>query len=165
VDLRDAAVLGAAEPADERDDVEAEFVPRQGDPALSLGAEGDVVAPAIGGAAAPDQDGQADQAVEGGDDAVALVGGSERPAAAGAGLGQGRQVDLSGREVRRAIGKLPGQDAPQGETKDGYRSSRLCRPRKKVAEGRLTLYYLDEWGSRRPCRPAVAGLCPGSARG
>ncbi len=37
VDLRDAAVLGVAKRADRRDDVEAELVLRQGEPALLLG--------------------------------------------------------------------------------------------------------------------------------
>jgi hypothetical protein len=74
VDLRDAAVLGVAEGADQGDDVEAELVLRQGEAVLLLGAEADPVSGAGGLAAAADLQAQADDPVEGSDGPLGLVG-------------------------------------------------------------------------------------------
>ena len=85
VDLRDAAVLGVAEPADQGDDVEAELVLRQGEAPLLLGAEAGLVAGAVGVAAAADLEAQADQPLQGDDGALGRGGRPERPGAGGAG--------------------------------------------------------------------------------
>ena len=73
VDLGDAAVLGIAEPADRRHDVEAELVIGQGEVGLGLGAVGAEEAGAGGIGTASDRQGQPEDAVEGGDGAVVVV--------------------------------------------------------------------------------------------
>jgi hypothetical protein len=88
MDLRDASVLGMAEGADEGDDVEAELVLGEGEAALLLGAEGNMVAGAVGPATTPDLESEPDRTVEGGDRALGLVGGPEWPAALGTGAGE-----------------------------------------------------------------------------
>ena len=97
VDLRDAAVPGVPQRPDQGDDVQAELVLRQGEAALLLRPERGAMARAGAVTAAPDLDGEADQALRGGDDAVALVRGPERPAAGRADAGGGRQLDLARR--------------------------------------------------------------------
>ena len=93
VDLGDAAVLGMPQGADQGDDVEAELVLGQGVAALLLGSERDVMAGAAGIATAADLEAEPDGAVEGGDGALADVGGPERPTAAGTGAGQRGQFE------------------------------------------------------------------------
>ena len=97
VDLRDAAVLGVAEPADQGDDVEAELVLRQGEAPLLLGPEAGPMAGAVGVAAAADLEPQPDEAVEGGDGAPGLVGRPERPGRRRGRPGCGRAVPGSDR--------------------------------------------------------------------
>jgi hypothetical protein len=67
VDLRDAAVLGVSEPADQRDDVEAELMLRQGIASLLLGAETDPPPRALRVATAAELEVQSDDALQGGD--------------------------------------------------------------------------------------------------
>ena len=84
VDLGDAAVLGVAEHADQGDDVEAEFVLGQGEAPLLLGPEAGLVAGALGIAAAADLEPEPDEALQGHDGPLGLVGRPERPATGGA---------------------------------------------------------------------------------
>jgi hypothetical protein len=93
MDLGDAAVLGMPRGADGGDDVEAELVLGQGDPALPLGAERDTAARAMGVATPPDPEAKPGRAGEGGDGSLGLVGGPERPAAGGADAGGGGQFE------------------------------------------------------------------------
>ena len=135
VDLRDAAVLGVAEAADQGDDVEAELVLRQGEAALLLGPEADPVARAVGVAAAADLEPQPDEAVQGGDGPPGLVGRPERPAAGGAGPRVGGQfqgpVGLGAGTPSRH-GATPRSDAASRSNRlHRPRSNRLCHPRKR----------------------------------
>ena len=67
MDLRDAAVLGVAQGADQGDDVEAELVLRQGEAPLLLGAERDGVAGAERGRGSGGPGAGAGRALQGGD--------------------------------------------------------------------------------------------------
>ncbi len=73
VDLGDAAVLGIAEPADQRHDVESELMIRQGEVGLGLGPIGAEEAGAGGIGAASDGQGQSEDAVESTDGAIVIV--------------------------------------------------------------------------------------------
>ena len=73
MDLGDAAVFGVAEPTDQGDDVEAEFVVGQGEVGFGLGPVGSKEAGTIGVVAAADREGQPGDAVEGGDGAEVVV--------------------------------------------------------------------------------------------
>jgi site-specific DNA recombinase len=75
VDLRHAAALGMPKGADQGDDVEAELVLGQDQPALLLGPQRRAEPSAAAVAAAADLEAQADQPVEGGDGAAGLGGG------------------------------------------------------------------------------------------
>ena len=75
MDLGDAAVLGVAEPTDQGHDVEAEFVIGQGEMGLGLGPVGAEEAGAIEVVTASDGQGQAEDAIEGGDGAEVGVTG------------------------------------------------------------------------------------------
>ena len=97
MDLRDAAVLGMAQATDQGDDVEAELGFGQGEPPLLLGPERGPESRAVGFATPADLDAEAEDAVEGDDGAAVLVGGPERPVAAGAAAGRGGQLQLTGR--------------------------------------------------------------------
>jgi hypothetical protein len=77
VDLGDAAVLGRAEPADGRHDVEAELVVGQGEAGFGLGAIRAQEARAIGVGAASDRQDQAHHVLERGDRAEVMVIGME----------------------------------------------------------------------------------------
>ena len=90
-------MLGVAEAADQREDVEAELVVGQGEVGLGLGPVGRVVARAGEVGAAPDLEGEPQDPIEGGDGAVVGVVRPEGVAALGAvagdrgqGLGAGR---------------------------------------------------------------------------
>ncbi|MFO0957696.1 MAG: hypothetical protein U0800_09570 [Isosphaeraceae bacterium] len=63
-DLRHAAMLGMAEAADQRDDVQAELVLRQDEPAFLLGPEAGLVSGAPGIAAAADLEPQLQGALQ-----------------------------------------------------------------------------------------------------
>jgi hypothetical protein len=111
VDLGDAAVLGVAEPADQGHDVEAELVIGQGEVGLGLGPVGAEEAGTSGIGAASDGEGQAEDAVEGGDGAEVVVVGMEPVLTFGAddedrsqGLGA---VGLGARSRSLAHGKPP----------------------------------------------------------
>ncbi len=81
VDLRHAAVLGVAEPADPCDDVEAELVLRQSEAALLLGAEADPVSGAGGIAAAADLEPQPHETLQGDDGPPGRGGRPQQPGA------------------------------------------------------------------------------------
>ncbi len=91
MDLGDAAVLGIAEVADQGDDVEAELMMGQGIVGFRLGTVGLVEAWAGGVGAAPDEEDQADGALQGGDGAAGFVSIPEGVAARRAAPGQGGQ--------------------------------------------------------------------------
>jgi hypothetical protein len=74
VDLRDAAVLGVSESADQGDDVETELVMRQSKSAFLLGAEADAPALALGVATAAELEVQSHDAFEC-DDGSSWLGG------------------------------------------------------------------------------------------
>src|SRR5260221_8825274 len=119
MDLGDAAVLGMPQGADGGDDVEAELVLGQGDPALLLGSERDTAARAVGIATPPDLEAKPDRAGQGGDGSLGLVGGPERPGASGAGPGEGGQFeDLIGLRAcgPSGHGRTPGVELPPGVT-------------------------------------------------
>src|SRR5256885_6531178 len=97
MDLREAAMLGMTQVPDQGDDVQTELVPRQDEPTLLLGAQGHPESWAIAVAAAANLDAEPDHAVEGGDNAVILVGGPERATARRADPGLGRQLELTRR--------------------------------------------------------------------
>ena len=104
LDLGDAAVLGVAEAADQGDDVEAELVLRQGEPALGFGPVG----PQVGGAAGRCGSGgwcrfRRVHAGERGEGAAVGVVGPHRPAAVRAIVSQGDQVLISLGSPRRAV--------------------------------------------------------------
>src|SRR4051812_1874463 len=86
-----------AEPPDPGEDVETELGSGQGEPPLRLGPERGPESRAAGIATPADLDAEAGDAVEGDDGAAVLVGGPERPVAAGAAAGQGGQLQLAGR--------------------------------------------------------------------
>ena len=97
VDLGDAAVLGMAEPTDQGHDVEAELVIGQGEVGLGLGPVGAEEAGAIGIGTASDGQGQAEDAVEGGDGAEVVVAGPGPVLTFGA-------VERDGDQAQGAIG-------------------------------------------------------------
>jgi site-specific DNA recombinase len=90
VDLRDAAMLGVAESTDRGDDIETEFVLRQGEPPLLLGPQAGAMARAVGVAAAADLEAQQDQPLQGHDGPLGRGRGPERPGAGGTGPRVGR---------------------------------------------------------------------------
>ena len=111
VDLGDAAVFGIAEPTDQGHDVEAELVIGQCEVGLGLGAVGAEEARAGGIGAAPDRQGQPEDAVEGADGAVVVVPGLGPVPAFGAvekdrGEGQGA-IGLRARSSSFAHGGPP----------------------------------------------------------
>ena len=91
MDLGGGAVVGVAESSDEGQDVEAELVVRQGEPALGLGPVGPQAQGAVGGVAAADAQGEPEDAVEPGDGAVVGVVGAGGALAVRAGDGYGRE--------------------------------------------------------------------------
>jgi hypothetical protein len=93
MDLGGAPVLGAAQGADQGDDVEAELVLREGEAALRLGAERDGTSGTSRVATAADPEPEPDRADQGGDGPLGLVGGPERSPAGGAGPRQYGQLD------------------------------------------------------------------------
>ena len=97
MDLGYAAVLGIAEPADQRHDVEPELVIGQGEVGLGLGPVGSEEAGARGIGAASDGQGQPEDAVEGADGAVVIVVGIGPVLAFGA-------VEEDRSEGQRAVG-------------------------------------------------------------
>ena len=92
MDLRDAAVLGVAEPAGQGDDIQAELVLGQGETPPLLGAQAGPASGTVGVAAAADLQVQADQPLQGHDGAPRRGGAPERPGAGGADPCVGGQI-------------------------------------------------------------------------
>ena len=147
VDLRDAAVLGVAGSADQGDDVEAALVLRQDIPPLRLGSEANAMARALRVAAAADLEPEPDQALEGDDGPLRLVGGPEPPAAGGT-IPDGRGP------IQGPLGR--GWDAPSRQ-RATPRSGDRPRSNKIEAINQPTLPSLEKVASSRGRRRRGAG--------
>jgi hypothetical protein len=88
-------VLGVAQGADQRDEIQAELVLGQSESPLGLGSQGPSEAGAIPVATASDLDGHADGPVAGDDGAAVGVGGPEGQSTFGAVGGQAGQIELA----------------------------------------------------------------------
>jgi hypothetical protein len=117
VDLRDAAVLGVAEPTDQGDDVEPELVPRPGEAALLFGSEADLVSGAFGIAAAADPQARPEKPLQGDDGSPRPGRGPERTGAGGAGPRVGGQF-------QGLVGGGPSTPSRRGATPRGGAGSR-----------------------------------------
>ena len=95
VDLGDAAVLGVAQGADQRDEVQAELVLGQDETPFGLRSQGPPVPRAVGLPAAADLDDKSDGPVESDHRAAIGVGGPKRRATLRAARGQTGQIELA----------------------------------------------------------------------
>lgn len=100
-------MLGVPEAADRGDDIETEFVLRQGEMPLRLGAEAGLVARAVGVAATADLQVQADQPLQGHYRPLRRGRGPERPGAGGAN-------PCLGRQFQGPVGRGPGTPSRHG---------------------------------------------------
>ena len=107
MDLRDAAMLGVRQAADQGDDIKAELALRQGVSRLRLGAEADSAAVTLAVAAAANLEAQANEALDGNDRSVRLVGRPEPAATGRAYSGLGGQLD-------GPVGLRPGTSSGHG---------------------------------------------------